>query len=134
MLSKKKVIGLSLALALTFSAVIAVKTLLFAPAQKVRIKTSTEIDEMKAEEQKSAEMPYAAEKAEDTADTGLININTAGRAELESLPGIGPAIADAIISYREERGFFETKEEIMDVSGIGRAKFNAVSGLISVGD
>ena len=63
-----------------------------------------------------------------------ININSAGQEELESLPGIGPSLAEAIITYREENGYFEQKKEIMEVSGIGEAKFKAISELITLGD
>lgn len=52
---------------------------------------------------------------------GPININIAGEEELTRLPGIGPAKAKAIISYREEHGHFETIEEIGNVHGIGPA-------------
>ena len=64
----------------------------------------------------------------------LININTASQGELESLPGIGPALAQNIIDYRETTGPFETIEDIMKVSGIGTAKFGAMQDLITVGN
>ena len=62
----------------------------------------------------------------------LININTASQAELETLPGIGPALAKNIIDYRETNGPFETIEAIMMVSGIGTAKFGAMQDLITI--
>jgi competence protein ComEA len=61
----------------------------------------------------------------------LININTASLAELDSLPGIGPALAQRIIDYREENGAFTTIEDIMDVSGIGPATFDRIKDLIT---
>jgi competence protein ComEA len=64
----------------------------------------------------------------------LININTADLATLETLPGIGPSLAQNIIDYREENGDFSTIEEIMLVPGIGAAKFAAIQDLITVGD
>lgn len=62
----------------------------------------------------------------------LININTAGEAELESLPGIGPSKANAIIQYREENGFFSCIEDIDKVPGIGPATFNNLKDMITV--
>ena len=63
---------------------------------------------------------------------GLVNLNTATAAELELLPGIGPALAEAIIEYRDGNGPFETLEELMDVPGIGPAKFEGVQELGTV--
>ncbi|MDD2497150.1 MAG: helix-hairpin-helix domain-containing protein [Desulfitobacteriaceae bacterium] len=61
-----------------------------------------------------------------------VNINTAGEAELETLPGIGPAKAKAIIQYREETGFFNSIEEIEEVPGIGPATFNNLKDKIMI--
>ncbi len=63
----------------------------------------------------------------------LININTATQSELESLPGIGPTLAQRIIEYRETNGYFQTIEDIKKVSGIGNKKFEAIKDLITVG-
>lgn len=62
----------------------------------------------------------------------LININTATLSELDSLPGIGPSLAQRIIDYREENGAFSTIEEIMDVSGVGPSTFENIKDLITV--
>lgn len=61
-----------------------------------------------------------------------ININTATKADLEKLPGIGPTIAERIINYREQNGPFKAIEEIKNVQGIGDKKFEAMKDLISV--
>ena len=63
----------------------------------------------------------------------LINLNTADQALLETLPGIGPTIAKRIIEYRNTIGSFASKEEIMNISGIGKKKYSAIEGLITVG-
>lgn len=65
--------------------------------------------------------------------SNLININTASKEELESLPGIGPTLAQRIIDYREKNGYFQSIEEIKNVSGIGDKKFEAIKDLITVG-
>ncbi len=73
----------------------------------------------------------------DTAVTdagGLVNINTANSEELDTLPGIGPSTAQKILNYRDENGRFNAIEEIMNVSGIGEAKFNSIKELITVGE
>lgn len=61
-----------------------------------------------------------------------ININTASQAELESLPGIGPVLAQAIIEYRQANGPFKTIEELIDVPGIGPKTFEKIKALITV--
>lgn len=59
-----------------------------------------------------------------------ININTASLEELDSLPGIGPTIAQRIIDYRTDNGPFQTIEDIMNVSGIGPSTFDNMKELI----
>lgn len=65
---------------------------------------------------------------------GLVNINTANLEELDTLPGIGPSTAQKILDYRDENGRFNTIEELMNVSGIGEAKFGSVKDMITVGE
>ena len=61
-----------------------------------------------------------------------VNINTAGVEELDTLPGIGESLAGRIIAWREANGPFESIEQIMEVSGIGEAKFAELEGRITV--
>jgi competence protein ComEA len=63
---------------------------------------------------------------------GLVNINTATQTELETLPRIGPAIAQRIIEYRNADGPFNSIEEIKNVQGIGEATFEAIAPFITV--
>jgi len=65
---------------------------------------------------------------------GRIDINLADAALLETLPGIGPTIAQRIMEYREMNGQFETIEAIQKVQGIGPGKFETIRDLISVGE
>jgi competence protein ComEA len=64
--------------------------------------------------------------------SGLININTATKAELETLSGIGPAIAQNILDYRETNGPFTVIEDIMKVSRIGAVTFERIKESITV--
>ena len=67
------------------------------------------------------------------AATGKINLNTASVEELDQLPGIGPAIAKAIIDYRTKNGPFKQIEDINAVKGIGDALFEKIKDQITVG-
>ena len=77
--------------------------------------------------------------APETADTdssdntgGLININTASKEQLMTLPGIGEKVAGRIIEYREKNGSFNKPEDIMKISGIKEKLFSKISDKITV--
>jgi competence protein ComEA len=61
-----------------------------------------------------------------------LNINTASARELEALPGIGPAKAEAIVAFRTQRGPFAKKEDIKKVSGIGEVTYSKIENLITL--
>ncbi|MGI5891605.1 MAG: helix-hairpin-helix domain-containing protein [Bacillota bacterium] len=61
-----------------------------------------------------------------------ISINSANSQQLQMLPGIGPAKADSIISYRENNGRFNNIDDIKKVAGIGDAIFEKIKGSITV--
>ena len=64
--------------------------------------------------------------------SSIININYANEIELQKLNGIGTSMAKKIIAYREETGYFNSIEDIKNVSGIGEAKFNKIKDNITV--
>lgn len=63
---------------------------------------------------------------------GTVNVNSAGSDELETLPGIGPVTAEAIIEYREENGDFTSMDDLDAVSGIGPATVDKLRSRASV--
>lgn len=65
-------------------------------------------------------------------NSGKININTATQEQLETLPGIGPVIAQNIINYRQQQGIFKSIEDIKNVNRIGEATFANIRDLIGV--
>lgn len=72
----------------------------------------------------------SASSTTSTGASGLVNINTAGLEELDTLPGVGPSTAQAIIDDRTQNGSFSSIEDLMRVSGIGEKKFaNMKSGI-----
>lgn len=64
---------------------------------------------------------------------GKIDINTATLQQLQLLPGIGESLAQRIITYRTENGNFSAIEELMNVSGIGEKKFEAIRDYVKIG-
>jgi competence protein ComEA len=61
-----------------------------------------------------------------------IDLNTADEAALDELPGVGPAIAAAIVAFREENGGFASVDDLLDVRGIGEAKLEEIRPLVTV--
>lgn len=61
-----------------------------------------------------------------------VSINSATREELMTIPGIGQALADRIIEYRDGRGGFEYVEELLNVYGIGESLFNKIKDYIAL--
>lgn len=62
----------------------------------------------------------------------LVNINTASAAELQTLPGIGPSMAQSIIDERTKNGAFASVDDLMRVSGIGEKKLAKIKDCICV--
>lgn len=85
-------------------------------------------------------LPAATAGTEVTASAGteaaqpeIVNINTATAAELQSLPGIGPVLAQRIIDYREANGPFRSVGELGMVSGIGEKKLEDIWDYVTTG-
>ena len=70
--------------------------------------------------------------AQESQESGLVNINTADSAMLQTLPGIGQQKAEQIIQYRESHGGFSSIEEIKNVSGIGDSTYERLKQSITV--
>lgn len=97
--------------------------------------TNTENEKQDAEENEAADSAAAeTDGADQAAPQGIVNINTADADALQTLPGVGEVLAGRIIEYRELSGGFVTVEQLMEVSGIGQQKFDALRDDITVED
>jgi competence protein ComEA len=73
-----------------------------------------------------------AQAVDTSSSTKLVNINTAGQSELESLPGIGPSLAKKIMEFRQKNGGFKNVNDLVAVPGIGQKKFEQLKNLVTV--
>ncbi|MDR2672513.1 MAG: ComEA family DNA-binding protein [Coriobacteriales bacterium] len=74
----------------------------------------------------------ATDQSQISGASALVNINTADVNTLQTLNGIGPATAQKIIDYRKANGPFRSKEDLMQVSGIGQKKYAAIATAITI--
>ena len=81
--------------------------------------------------QRRSELPVTPEAP---APSAPVDINTADREALQTLDGIGPALAERIISYREANGPFRSAEDLLAVKGIGEATLEKFREDITVGN
>lgn len=65
-------------------------------------------------------------------DSGLVSLNRATEAELDELPGIGPALAARIVAFRKERGGFSSVSQLQEVSGIGEKVYAQIESLVTL--
>jgi competence protein ComEA len=77
-------------------------------------------------------MAGGAAGAAGSAQGAVINLNTATLADLDTLPGIGPALAQRIVSYRDAHGGFRTVDDLQNVPGIGPKKLAELRDLVTV--
>ena len=63
---------------------------------------------------------------------GMVHLNRADPTELETLPGVGPVLAERIFAFREQNGPFQTVEDLLDVPGIGEAKLASLRDRVVV--
>jgi competence protein ComEA len=74
----------------------------------------------------------SAGTAAGSAAGGPVNLNTATASDLDALPGIGPVLAQRIVSYRDQQGRFTSVEQLDDVPGIGPSIYDQLKTLVSV--
>ena len=74
----------------------------------------------------------AAPQGEVKTAAPLISLNKADAAQLESVKGIGPSLAQRIIAYRTERNGFKALEELKEVKGIGQVKYEKIKEQITL--
>jgi competence protein ComEA len=93
------------------------------------------VDGTKVEVLKAGEAPIttSAPVAADAPAPGtLIPLNTANQAMLETIPGVGPVTATAILTYRDEVGSFTALEQLLEVDGIGPATFDNIRAYVTL--
>ena len=81
------------------------------------------------------QMPEAASAAArptSASEPHRLNLNEAGAATLTSLPGIGPALADRIVAFREKNGFFQSVDDLVHVQGIGSNQVERLRPLVAL--
>lgn len=80
-------------------------------------------------------LPLAVQAAAAPAATPeKVDVNRATAPELESLPGVGPSLAQRILDYRKEHGPFQRIEDLMNVQGIGEKNFLRIREHVTVGE
>ena len=79
-----------------------------------------------------AAAPGGAVGGSGAASDGLVHLNTAEVADLDTLPRIGPALAQRILDYREANGPFTSVDQLLEVTGIGDAVFAGLAELVAL--
>ena len=104
---------------------------IYIPSKKEMEQGSYSVSEKTTTEDKVSGL-QEKDKSNQTNTSQLVNINQADLKELMELPGIGETKAAAIISYREEHGSFQSKEELMNITGIKTGLYTKIKDYIKV--
>ena len=95
----------------------------------VKGETSPQVPQASAN---ASPIPQTGSTTSGQAGGGKVNLNKADESALETLPGVGPAKAAAIIEYRKQNGSFQSPEDLKKISGIGDKTFEKLRDLITV--
>lgn len=88
---------------------------------------------VRTSERQIVDVPDTMKQSEDEEEIfAVININTATNSMLQELPGVGPAYAKRIISWREENGEFTSKDQLLEIKGIGEKRLARIKPLITL--
>ena len=101
-------------------------------AEKVNDGQMIRIDTQEEAQQKKEGNLSQEEQSDAAPSDGRVNINTATREELMTLPGIGASKAESIIKYRETNGAFQKIEDIMQITGIKEGVFQKIRESITI--
>ena len=77
-------------------------------------------------------MPGASLASTAPTQAALVSLNSADEAALETIPGIGPVTATAILAYRDQIGSFDSVDQLLDVDGIGPATLEAIRPYVAL--
>jgi competence protein ComEA len=80
----------------------------------------------------SAVSTAAPSSGTQTAGAAVIPLNSADQAMLETIPGVGPVTATAILTYRDQIGSFTSLEQLLEVDGIGPATFDSIRDYVTL--
>lgn len=98
----------------------------------IYVYTIDEVNSMKDDPESHVGIGSPNENISSQDSAGKVNINTASKEELMTLPGIGESKADTIISFRNENGSFKSTEDLKNISGIKDGVFSKIKDLITV--
>ncbi|HSB81217.1 MAG TPA: helix-hairpin-helix domain-containing protein [Candidatus Methylomirabilis sp.] len=81
-----------------------------------------------------SEVPAAIGSRSNPSPALALDLNRADAQALQALPGVGPVLAERIVAYRRTHGLFRTREDLLQVPGIGSQRWERIRGLVRVGE